>query len=104
MAEERMIPFQTGGGPFVAAVEATRVPMVITDPTMDGDPIVYVNEAFINVFDKARDKALSQNYFLRVETKMDPDTENIPAANTAEQPLNQERLQGWRRPEPSLSP
>ena len=71
---------------------------------MDGSPIVYVNEAFINVFGKARDKALSQDCFLRVETKMDPDVENILAANTAEQPLNQERRQGWRHPEPSLSP
>ncbi len=49
-AEERVSAFQRGGGPFVAAVEATRMPMVVTDPTVSGNPIVYVNRSFIDLF------------------------------------------------------
>ena len=32
--------------PFAAAVRATRMPMVITDPAQDDNPIVFCNEAF----------------------------------------------------------
>jgi PAS domain S-box-containing protein len=49
--------------PFVAAVEATRMPMVVTDPTVDGNPIVYVNQSFIDLFGYTQDEVLGQNYF-----------------------------------------
>ncbi|WP_134499944.1 PAS domain-containing protein [Microvirga pakistanensis] len=62
-AEERVSSFQRGGGPFVAAVEATRMPMVVTDPTVDGNPIVYVNQSFIDLFGHSREEVLGQNYF-----------------------------------------
>ncbi|RYD24635.1 MAG: histidine kinase, partial [Lysobacteraceae bacterium] len=32
--------------PFAAAVRATRMPMVITDPAQTDNPIVFCNEAF----------------------------------------------------------
>jgi PAS domain-containing protein len=50
MAEERLAVFEQRGGPFVAAVEATRMPMVVTDPTVSGNPIIYVNQSFIDLF------------------------------------------------------
>jgi len=34
------------GDPFAAAVRATRMPMVITDPSQDDNPIVFCNVAF----------------------------------------------------------
>ncbi|CAH0342495.1 Blue-light-activated histidine kinase 1 [Rhizobium sp. CECT 9324] len=34
------------GDPFAAAVRATRMPMVITDPSQPDNPIVFCNEAF----------------------------------------------------------
>jgi PAS domain-containing protein len=49
-AEERVKAFQRSGGPFVSAVEATRMPMVVTDSTIVENPIVYVNQSFIDLF------------------------------------------------------
>jgi hypothetical protein len=36
-AEGRVESFQSVGGPFVAAVVATRMPMDVTDPTVNGN-------------------------------------------------------------------
>ena len=93
LAEERLGVFERGGGPFVAAVEATRMPMVVTDPTISGNPIIYVNEAFIGLFGYTREEVLGQNYFFLAGVNTDPVIErNIRAANTADRPLNQEVL------------
>jgi PAS domain S-box-containing protein len=92
-AEERIEVFHKGGGPFVAAVEATRMPMVVTDPTVDGNPIVYVNQAFIDLFGYERPDILGENYFFLAGTNTDPEIErNIRAAMVADKPLNQEVL------------
>ena len=91
--EERVTSFQRGGGPFVAAVEATRMPMVVTDPTVEGNPIVYVNQSFIDLFGYTGEEVLGHNYFFLAGINTDPDIErNIRAAMTAEEPLNQEVL------------
>ncbi|WP_262265695.1 hypothetical protein [Microvirga yunnanensis] len=37
------------GGPVAAAVEATRMPMVVTDATVSGIPIVYANQSLIDL-------------------------------------------------------
>jgi len=74
-AEERVSAFQRSGGPFVAAVEATRMPMVVTDPTVSGNPIVYVNQSFIDLFGCSREKVLGQNYFFLVGPDTDPEVE-----------------------------
>ena len=93
LAEERIAVFERGGGPFVAAVDATRMPMVVTDPTVSGNPIIYVNEAFIDLFGYTRDEVLGQHYFFLAGTNTDPVIKrNIRAANTADRPLNQEVL------------
>ena len=69
------------------------MPMVVTDPTVIGNPIIYVNEAFIDLFGYTRDEVLGQNYFFLAGTNTDPVIErNIRAANTADRPLNQEVL------------
>lgn len=34
-------------GPFVAMVDTTRTPMVVTNPRLTDNPIVYANAAFI---------------------------------------------------------
>ena len=93
LAEERIGVFERKGGPFVAAVEATRMPMVVTDPTVSGNPIIYVNGAFIELFGYTREEVLGKNYFFLAGTNTDPVVErNIRAANTADRPLNQEVL------------
>lgn len=90
-AEERVRTFQRDGGPFVAAVEATRMPMVVTDPTVSGNPIVYVNQAFIDLFGYSREEVLGQNYFFLTGPETDSEVErHIRAALTADEPLNLE--------------
>ena len=90
-AEERVEDFHSRGGPFVAAVEATRMPMVVTDPTLDDNPIVYVNQAFVDLCGYAREEVLGQNYFFLAGANTDPEVESrIRAAMRAEEPLNQE--------------
>ncbi|WP_230533618.1 sensor histidine kinase [Microvirga roseola] len=90
-AEDRINAFQRGGGPFVAAVEATRMPMVVTDPTVSGNPIVYVNQSFIDLFSYSREEVLGQNYFFLAGPDTDPEVErHIRAAMMADEPLDLE--------------
>ena len=90
-AEERVNAFQRSGGPFVAAVEATRMPMLVTDPTVDGNPIVYVNQSFIELFGYTREEVLGRNYFFLAGPNTDPAVErHIRAAMKANEPLNLE--------------
>ncbi len=92
-AEERVHAFQRGGGPFVAAVEATRMPMVVTDPTVDGNPIVYVNQSFIDLFGYTREEVVGQNYFFLAGPETDPEVEKfIRTAMVADESLNLEVL------------
>lgn len=37
------------GGFFVEAVRVTRMPMVVTDATLPGNPILFANEAFVHL-------------------------------------------------------
>src|SRR4051794_20315907 len=68
--------FQGRGGPLVAAVEATRMPMVVTDPTVEGNPIVYVNQAFADLCGYTREEVLGQNYFFPAGANTDPEVES----------------------------
>ncbi|MDR7037277.1 MULTISPECIES: HWE histidine kinase domain-containing protein [Methylobacterium] len=47
--------------PFVAAVRATRMPMIITDPNKPDNPIVFVNDAFSKLTGYARAEILGNN-------------------------------------------
>ncbi|MCK2053774.1 PAS domain S-box protein [Methylobacterium sp. 37f] len=50
-----------GSDPFAAAVRATRMPMVITDPQQADNPIIYVNDAFVTLTGYARDEIVGRN-------------------------------------------
>src|SRR3712207_2827899 len=50
------------GGPFVTAVEATRMPMVVTDPSLANNPIIYANAAFLEMSGYEHDNVLGHNY------------------------------------------
>ena len=49
------------GDPFAAAVRATRMPMVITDPALDDNPIVFCNVAFQELTGYTRDEIIGRN-------------------------------------------
>ena len=49
------------GDPFAAAVRATRMPMAITDPNRDDNPIVFCNEAFQKLTGYHRDEIIGRN-------------------------------------------
>ena len=40
---------QDRGGVFFAAIEMTRMPMLLTDPNQDDNPIVFANKAFLDL-------------------------------------------------------
>ena len=52
-----------GGGtdPFAAAVEATRMPMLITNPRENDNPIVFVNDAFCRLTGYSREEIVGHN-------------------------------------------
>ncbi|KKB78403.1 histidine kinase [Devosia soli] len=47
--------------PFAAAVRATRMPMLITDPDQPDNPIVFLNDAFTKLTGYTRDEVLGKN-------------------------------------------
>ncbi|WP_070155960.1 PAS domain-containing protein [Sphingobium phenoxybenzoativorans] len=56
------VEHETGAGdPFAAAVRATRMPMVITDPSKPDNPIVFCNEAFQKLTGYARVEIIGRN-------------------------------------------
>ena len=48
-------------GPFVAALESTRHPMVVTDPRLPDNPIVFANPAFLALTGYGADEVLGRN-------------------------------------------
>ncbi|WP_151637426.1 histidine kinase famiy protein [Noviherbaspirillum aerium] len=59
---------------FFAAVEMTRMPMVVTDPNQPDNPIVFVNRAFLDLTNYREEDVLGRNCrFLQGELT-DPDT------------------------------
>ncbi|HEY8576865.1 MAG TPA: PAS domain-containing protein [Devosia sp.] len=47
--------------PFAAAVRATRMPMLITDPSQPDNPIVFLNDAFTRLTGYSRGEVLGKN-------------------------------------------
>ncbi|MEC3909210.1 PAS domain-containing protein [Sphingobium sp. CR2-8] len=75
------IKHETGSGdPFAAAVRATRMPMVITDPAKHDNPIIFCNEAFQKLTGYDRDEIIGRNCrFLQ-----GPDTDKAAVARVRE--------------------
>jgi PAS domain S-box-containing protein len=49
------------GDPFAAAVRATRMPMLVTDPRQDDNPIVFANDAFLHLTGYSRGEVMGRN-------------------------------------------
>ena len=56
-----LIGQDVGTDPFVAAVRATRMPMIITNPRLPDNPVVFVNNAFCRLSGYERDEILGRN-------------------------------------------
>lgn len=49
------------GSVFFAAVEMTRMPMILTDPNLDDNPIVFANKAFLDLTGYEEEEVLGRN-------------------------------------------
>ncbi|CDX38850.1 Signal transduction histidine kinase [Mesorhizobium sp. ORS 3359] len=49
------------GDPFAAAIRATRMSMLITDPRKPDNPIVFVNDSFLRLTGYAREEVMGRN-------------------------------------------
>jgi PAS domain S-box-containing protein len=74
--------------PFAAAVHATRMPMVISDPRQHDNPIIFVNDAFCSLTGYDRDEILGRNCrFLQGPDTNRDDVARIRAAVAAREPI-----------------
>src|SRR5215207_9811961 len=61
MAERHIDAVRQQGGMFVEAVRVTRMPMLVTDATLPGNPIIFANRAFINLSGYTEEELLGQD-------------------------------------------
>src|SRR3954464_6881626 len=57
------------GGVFVEAVRLTRMPMLVTDADLPGNPIIFANRAFIELSGYTEDELLGQDPSLEFKHK-----------------------------------
>src|SRR5215204_1657263 len=61
LSERHIEGVRQQGGLFVEAVRVTRMPMLVTDATLPGNPITFANQAFINLSGYTIDELLGQD-------------------------------------------
>jgi PAS domain S-box-containing protein len=61
VAERHIEAVRQQGGLFVEAVRRTRMPMLVTDATLPGNPIVFANKAFVDLSGYSMDELLGQD-------------------------------------------
>lgn len=59
--EAEVLGLDSGTDPFVAAVRATRMPMIITNPRRDDNPVVFANDSFCRLTGYSREEILGRN-------------------------------------------
>ena len=60
LSERHLDLLRQKGGVFVDAVRLTRMPMIVTDATLPGNPIVFANAAFTQLSGFSEDELLGQ--------------------------------------------
>lgn len=60
-AGDRLIASHASEDPFAAAMKATRMPMLITDPLQPDNPIIFCNDAFLSLSGYGRDEIIGRN-------------------------------------------
>jgi PAS domain S-box-containing protein len=71
-AERHIEGVRQQGGMFVQAVRVTRMPMLVTDATLPGNPIVFANSAFLELSGYVIDELLGQDPHFMNGEKTDP--------------------------------
>lgn len=62
------------GGVFFAAVEMTRMPMILSDPRLPDNPIVFANKAFLDLTGYEEGEVVGRNCRFLQGPRTDPDT------------------------------
>jgi PAS domain S-box-containing protein len=60
-AEQTFETLRQQGGIFVEAVRLTRMPMIVTDATLPGNPITFANQSFVGLCGYGMDELLGQD-------------------------------------------
>ncbi len=71
---DEVVGLDRGTDPFVAAVRATRMPMIITDPRLADNPIVFANDSFCGLTGYDRAEILGRNCRFLQGPETDPAT------------------------------
>lgn len=83
-----VLGLESSTDPFVAAVRATRMPMIITDPRQDDNPVVFANDSFCRLTGYERSEILGRNCRFLQGPETDQDTvRRIHLAVEAVQPI-----------------
>ncbi len=74
--------------PFAAAVRATRMPIVVSNPRAADNPVVFANDAFCRLTGYAREEIIGRNCRFLQGPRTDPDTiSRIRSAVAESRPL-----------------
>ena len=73
VAEAEVGDFKEALGPFVTAAEVTRMPMMFTSVKPSGHPIIFVNQAFLNMTGYNEHEVMGQSFFALLERGSDPE-------------------------------
>jgi len=77
------------GDPFAAAIRATRMSMIVTDPRQPDNPIVFANNAFLRLTGYDRGEVVGRNCRFLQGVDTDPEAvEQIRAAVEAEESIS----------------
>ncbi len=73
LAEAEISGFRDALGPFVTAAEVTRMPMMFTSAKPSGYPIIFVNQAFLDLTGYEEHEAMGQSFFALLGRSTDPE-------------------------------
>ena len=73
LAEGEVRDFKDALGPFVTAAEATRMPMMFISAKPSGHPIIFVNQAFLDLTGYEEHEVMAQSFFALIERSTDPE-------------------------------
>jgi PAS domain S-box-containing protein len=80
-AEAEVEAFANALGPFVVAAETSRIAMVFTNAQVSGNPIIFVNNAFLGLTGYDREEVLGRSFESLMKRGID--SEALPLINAA---------------------